>query len=211
MGVSIGDDVMGVIDEHWCSECNKSLDKKKEKYMEVDFIHDKKKGKHNRAFLCMKCLNKHPEIKKKFGKLRIKGNPNFIATIECKHHDKCETYEYRNEKVRCKHIAVIDDKIYCKRRHPGATKLFQEKSMIEERKLKIMQDALKNLLGNHELSPQLNKFIQTAIPKGDLDAIIKAQPHPNIVVEKIDDVVEKRLEEQSLKEGEKDGEISNEV
>ena len=152
---------VGVIDEHWCSECKKSLDKKKDKYLEVDFINENKKkngkakkkkpNKHNRAFLCEECLNKDPELKKRFGNIGLKGNPNFICTIECKHFAKCGTYEYRNEKVRCKHIAVIGDKIYCKRRHPGSTKLNQEKSMIVEERAKLMQEILVDLLKSYEI------------------------------------------------------------
>lgn len=206
---------MGVIDEHWCSKCGKSLDKKKDRYAEVDFINpDKtKKGKpkktksktqHNRAFICEECLNSDPEIKAKFGELRMRGNPNFICTIECKHHAKCKTYEYRNKNVRCKHIAVIGDKVYCKRRHPGAIKLFQEKSKVLEERAKLMQEITKEILGTIETTPAMKSIMEKMLTPGgmkDMDALLNTPPVcPEVVIEKTDAKVEKRLRGEKIGE-----------
>lgn len=132
---------MGVLDEHWCSKCKKVLDKKTDHYVEINLINqDKKKAKkeglHTRVMLCQECLEKEKETSKLVEKLRKHANPNFLCQIYCQSTAECPDFKPRNDKVNCEHIYVIDDKVYCGRRHPGATKLNQDKVMVDQKKSK---------------------------------------------------------------------------
>lgn len=59
---------MSVLHEHWCSNCKKELDKKKDKYTEINMVNpdkkeSKKKGLHTRVFICEDCMKKEEVIK----------------------------------------------------------------------------------------------------------------------------------------------------
>ena len=116
---------MGKIDEHWCSDCKRTLDKTKDKYLDLEVIRLKVPTK--KGLLCEVCLKK-PEYKG-LRKLLKAGNPDFTPYIECALHTLCKTFKpITSRSVRCRHIAVIGDMIYCKRRHPGSVKLPVERA-----------------------------------------------------------------------------------
>ena len=137
---------MGVLDEHWCSSCKKDLDKKKDSYTEINKVNpskeSKKKGLHTRVFLCDECL-KEKGIDGKIDDLRKHGNPNFAIKVSCASSDICPDYTAKNKKVNCKHIYVLNEKVYCGRRHPGSVKLNQDKAMIDQETQKKTADFFK--------------------------------------------------------------------
>ncbi|MBA7678822.1 hypothetical protein ES703_87100 [subsurface metagenome] len=112
---------MGAIDEHWCSDCKRTLDKTKDEYLDLENIRIKEfPGK--KGIICKDCLQK-PEYDA-LRKLLGAGNPGFTPFIECALHTVCSTFKrIKSRPVRCGHIAVIGDTVYCKRRHPGSVKL----------------------------------------------------------------------------------------
>lgn len=116
---------MGKIDEHWCSDCKRTLDKGKDKYLDLEIIRLKFPAK--KGLICEECLKK-PEYEG-LRKLLKAGNPDFMPYIECALHAVCRTFKpVASRSVRCRHIAVIGDMIYCKRRHPGSVTLPIERS-----------------------------------------------------------------------------------
>jgi len=207
---------MGVTDEHWCSDCGKKLDKRKEKYLEVDWInyhkwkkkqkktdsviYEKKipqdKALHDRAYICQDCLNKYPFIKRVFGKLRMVGNPNFNVIVECKSWSKCKNFEKRNKNVNCKHISVINDKLYCKRRHPKFIILPQEKSKISREKLRFIAEYLGEFMKKTGFKggvKDLEKILAQPKINVSLDDL-KFQPLPEIIVKTGHPYLEKKRE-----------------
>lgn len=116
---------MGAIDEHWCSDCKRTLNKTKDCYLDLESIRLKVPGK--KGILCDSCLKK-PEYTG-LRKLLGAGNPDFLPFIECGLHAVCATFKaVATRPVRCGHVAVIGDTIYCKRRHPGTVKLLVERA-----------------------------------------------------------------------------------
>ncbi len=121
---------MGKIDEHWCNNCKRKLDKKKDKYIEFELVNVKpKKGKQKaKGIICQECINKEPQLKKSVELMIKAGNPKFEAQVKCLNKQQCEKYEPKYKTfIDCKHIAVIKGDIYCKRSHPGILKLPREK------------------------------------------------------------------------------------
>lgn len=114
---------MGVVDEHWCSKCKRSLDKKKDEYLELTGLNDpavlgavcnkddEPEGKATRfasGLLCRKCAlsvkvdapaagKTHKRKKMSLWNwlrlLRKKGNPNFRPVLLCLSFRECETFE----------------------------------------------------------------------------------------------------------------------
>ncbi|GAI50300.1 unnamed protein product, partial [marine sediment metagenome] len=93
---------MGKIDEHWCSDCKRTLDKTKDEYLDLENIRIKEfPGK--KGIICKDCLQK-PEYDA-LRKLLGAGNPDFKAFIECALHSVCETFKpVKGRPVRCGHI-----------------------------------------------------------------------------------------------------------
>jgi len=116
---------MGKIDEHWCSDCKRTLDKQRDKYLDLESIRLDFPGK--KGIICSDCLQK-PEYDS-LRKLLGTGNPDFLPFVECALHAVCPTFKPAKSKpVRCSHIAVAGDTVYCKRRHPGSVKLVVERA-----------------------------------------------------------------------------------
>lgn len=107
---------MGVVDEHWCSRCKKSLDKKSEEYLEMTSLNDpavlgaicnkddvKQAERFASGLLCQQCaksITVSVEGKKRkqslwvfLKNLRHKGNPNFRIFLGCESAHECETWE----------------------------------------------------------------------------------------------------------------------
>jgi hypothetical protein len=130
---------MGLYDEHWCSKCKKALNKKKDKYVEINMVNAdkrkaKKKGLHNRVFLCQDCLKKEENLSEVVDECRKHANPNFKVKIECQAASICPDFTPGNACVNCKNIYCIGDKVYCGRKHPGSVKLNQDAIMVSTEK-----------------------------------------------------------------------------
>lgn len=135
---------MGKIDEHWCSDCKRVLDKSKDEYLDLENIRLKdfpaKKG-----IICKDCLQK-PEYDG-LRKLLGAGNPDFKPFIECALHTVCSTFKaVAKRPVRCGHIAVSGDTVYCKRRHPGSVKLMVERSERQRLEHQLLMRTLRRML-----------------------------------------------------------------
>lgn len=165
---------MGTQDEHWCNSCKRSLDKKKDKYVEFELVNDPKikrwgeKPKKPKGIICQECIDKDPELKKALELMVKAGNPNFVVSIQCVSKGNCENFEPSKQSgVECGHIAVLGDKIYCKRSHPGIVRLPQEKAEVERLKRTLLQEYIGNLLKNPKLKELVNvthfeKLLETA-------------------------------------------------
>ena len=142
---------MGAIDEHWCSDCKKTLDKQKDEYLDLENIRIKEfPGK--KGFICKECLEK--DEYKALRKLLGAGNPDFKPFIDCALHTVCTTFKaVKNRPVRCGHIAAIGDTVYCKRRHPGSVKLPVERSERLRLEQKILLRTIKRMTKG--LSPEM--------------------------------------------------------
>lgn len=145
---------MGMTDEHWCSDCKKSLDKKKEQYVEAEFPNQKDPKRTNRVFLCRRCAIKSKvtigakkvTVWSLFRKLRQRGNPTFEIGIHCYAAAACETFAPRKGRINCKHISVTPEgRVYCKRNHPGFVILPQEKSIVEQSRFRHILEYVKKL------------------------------------------------------------------
>lgn len=132
---------MGVHDEHWCSECRKYLDKTKDEYYELEIINAdeaklEKEGKHARGFLCKECFAKRENkgFASTVEKITKRGNPTFALILICRAQSHCA--DYKRSAVRkgagsCRHIYVLNDKLYCSRRHPGTVRVNQDAVAID--------------------------------------------------------------------------------
>jgi len=179
---------MGNLDEHWCSKCREPLDKTKDQYTEISVLNEdkkkaKKRGQHTKILICKECLDSEEGAKDLIEKLRKHGNPNFTCLVNCQNAKVCKDYKPRNDKANCQNIYIIKDKIYCARRHPGATKLNQDKSMLAQEKLKLTRtfyaNYMKSVLGEKKLNSLLKFMNCDNIP---LSKLIK-NPEEEIIVE----------------------------
>ena len=148
---------MGVKDEHWCTVCKRPLDKAKDKYAEFELIHFPKKKKRltfrkPKGLICLDCINKNPALAEAVSVLSRAGNPPFVPVVECLAWKNCPTYEpVVGKPIRCSHISVIGDKLYCKRSHYGTLELIQELVEVERRELEAVMKFYKRAL------PELEK------------------------------------------------------
>ena len=183
---------MGVIDEHWCNQCHKPLQKGEDDYFEFEFptlkelrreacpecrsinVHARRKKRpkwrcaeckkefsepvkisveekiRKTGLICMDCINKKKELKQAIDEVVKAGNPVCVPILECLYWQKCPAFSPAKEKpVRCKHIAISEDKIYCKRAHAGTLELPVEKAELLRTKQKyvteFIEEAVKNL------------------------------------------------------------------
>lgn len=133
---------MGKIDEHWCSDCKRTLDKQKDQYLDIENIRMPFEGK--KGIICSTCLEK-PEYDS-LRKLLGAGNPDFMPFIECALHAVCKTFKaVSTRSVRCAHIAVAGDTVYCKRRHPGSVKLMVERSERQRLEQKLLMRTIRRM------------------------------------------------------------------
>lgn len=96
------------------------------------------------------------------------GNPNFVVSIQCLSTDKCETYaKSRTPGVNCGQIAVLEDKIYCKRSHPGIVKLPREKAEVEQLNRRLLAAYINKLIKD----PRLKKLFNTKMFDTDLKTL----------------------------------------
>ena len=125
---------MGTTDEHWCTLCKKKLDKAKDKYLDFELIHQGakpliKNWKKPKGLICMECIQKDPKLKAMVDAILKAGNPTFLPEIVCGSAAICGTHQPSSKpNIGCRHIAVIGDTVYCKRSHPGSTKLMVERA-----------------------------------------------------------------------------------
>lgn len=145
---------MGMVDEHWCSDCKAPLDKTKDQYVEAEFPNQKKHGGTNRVFLCRKCATKSTvtvggqdmTVWSLMRKLRHRGNPTFEIGIHCYAAPVCETYCPKKGRVNCAHVAVTPEgRVYCKRNHPGFVVLPQEKAVVEQSRFRAILEYIKRM------------------------------------------------------------------
>jgi len=146
---------MGTTDEHWCTLCQRKLDKKKDRYLDFELIHQAakpliKKWKKPKGLICMECVEKDPKLKAVVDSILAAGNPAFVATVFCHSFSVCQTYQPSSKpNVNCGHIAVSGDTVYCKRSHPGSLKLMVERAerLKLERKgaAQLLKRAFRNL------------------------------------------------------------------
>jgi len=146
---------MGVTDEHWCSLCHKKLDKARDKYLDFELIHQAaapviKKWKKPKGLICMECIEKDPKLKELVDAILAAGNPPFLVDVTCRSWNVCSTYQPSTKpNVNCRHIAVIEDTVYCKRSHPGSVKLMverAEKTRVEvQAATRMLRRAFRNL------------------------------------------------------------------
>lgn len=153
---------MGKIDEHWCSDCKRKLDKKKDEYLDMENIR-LKDFPNKKGIICKDCLQK-PEYDA-LRKLLGAGNPNFKPFIDCALHAVCSTFKSaKSRAVRCAHIAVVGDTVYCKRRHPGVVKLPVERSERVRLEQKILLRTIKRMFKG--LPPEIATAMSNALKQG---------------------------------------------
>jgi len=153
---------MGAIDEHWCSDCKKRLDKTKDEYLDLENIRIKEfPGK--KGMVCKQCLQK-PDYEA-LRKLLGAGNPDFKPFIDCALHAICPTFKsVKGRSVRCAHIAVIGDTVYCKRRHPGSVKLLVERAERVRLEQKLVLRTIKQMC--RQLPPEMATAFTNALTLG---------------------------------------------
>lgn len=172
---------MGKIDEHWCSDCKRRLDKQRDHYLDIENIRMPFEGK--KGIICSSCLEK-PEYES-LRKLLGAGNPNFQPFIECALHVVCSTFKAVSSRpVRCAHIAVVGDTVYCKRRHPGSVKLPVERAerlrLERELLMRTLRKALRRM--PEEFRESGLAMFEQAIsgswqpPSGIISSIQKSEP-----------------------------------
>ena len=179
---------MGTLDEHWCNVCKKKLDKKKDKYVEFELVNlpfqDKTKAWKSKGIVCENCVDADHELKKAIELIIKAGNPLFKPIVSCESLPECETYEEsKNTKVNCGHIAVIGDKIYCKRSHVGRLTLPREKAEVRREEAQIM----KKMLEEYIKDPDVKKLLKTAVLEKHLLKPIYTPP--SVVVEAVSEHV----------------------
>ena len=153
---------MGAIDEHWCSDCKRKLDKTKDEYLDLENIRIKELPQ-KKGIICKECLQK-PEYEG-LRKVLGAGNPSFQPFIDCALHTVCTTYKPVTARaVRCAHIAVTGDTVYCKRRHPGSVKLPVERAERVRLEQKILLTTIKRITKN--LSPDMAAVMTDALTQG---------------------------------------------
>ena len=174
---------MGTVDEHWCSVCKRDLDKKKDKYVEFELINEPsilkgKKPKKPKGIICQRCIDANPKLKAAIELIAKAGNPNFIISLMCISSPDCENFEPASgQGVNCCHVAVLGDKIYCKRSHPGAVHLPQEKAEVDRFNRILLQDYMRDLLKD----PRVQKFIDPTVFEKVLNT---AYTPPSSIIEK---------------------------
>lgn len=191
---------MGIEDEHWCSVCKRALDKKKDPYVEFELVNDptvlvKGKPKKPKGIICQKCIDLDPKLKEAMELMVKAGNPNVILAVRCMSAMECETYEpSKQREVNCKHVAMIDDRIYCKRSHPGVLKLPREKTEIDRMNRRIMFEQIRKFVKD----PRLRQIMDPTVLEEQLKKIYLP---PSAVIE------EQHLDLPQHKEGEKVKEV----
>jgi len=172
---------MGLDDTHWCNSCKRILDKRKDKYIEFELINKpsilKKKPKKSKGIICQECIDRDPDLKKALEVVIRAGNPNFTVTVLCSSYGECENFEQSEGATNCKHIAVIEDHLYCKRSHPGILKLPREKAEVKRLKRKFILEELQKLYKD----PRISKFLDMTFFEKDLKDV---HIEPSVVVEK---------------------------
>lgn len=153
---------MGTIDEHWCSVCKRKLEKKKDKYVEFELLNIRVKGKKKKGNICKNCVDANPELKKAVDIMIKAGNPLFTPIVGCASAMDCETFEVsKDSRVRCRHIAVIADTIYCKRSHVGTLKLPREKAEVRREEARILTKTIEKYIKDPNVKKLLNTELVT--------------------------------------------------
>ena len=174
---------MGTLDEHWCNICKRKLDKKKDKYVEFELVNlpflAKIKGKKPKGIICEKCVDADPELKKAVELMIKAGNPLFKPIVSCGSSPECETFEAsKNPNINCVHIAVIGDRLYCKRSHVGSLNLPREKAEVRREEAQIMVKMMEKYIKD----PKMQELLKTTLLEKDLLGSVYVPP--SAVVEK---------------------------
>ena len=175
---------MGTDDEHWCSVCKRALDKRKDKYVEFELVNDpmvlaKGKPKKPKGIICQKCIDADPKLKEAMELMVKAGNPNFFVDVQCLSTRECENFEQSKQLgVNCRHVAMIDDRVYCKRSHPGVLKLPREKAEVDRLNRGILLEQIRKFVKD----PRLRQIMDPAVFEEQLkkvytspSAVIKEQ------------------------------------
>jgi len=164
---------MGTEDEHWCNICKHALDKKKDKYVEFELVNApltlvRGKPKKPKGIICQKCIDADPKLKEALELISKAGNPNFILSIQCISCTDCETYEPSKQSgINCQHITVIEDKLYCKRSHPGILKLPREKAEVDKLNRRLVLEHIQKFIKD----PKVREIMNTDAIKKQLETI----------------------------------------
>ena len=174
---------MGVTDEHWCSVCKRSLSKEKDTYIDFELLNPptkKKKWwklKKRKGLICKECIEKDEKLKEALVTMTKAGNPPFTPILECLVWKNCPTYEpVENRPIRCGHIAVIRDRLYCKRSHVGTLELAQEKAEVDRLELETIKNYFEKILGGPVSPEQFDRLLKLIYvpPSG----VVEFQPKP---------------------------------
>lgn len=138
------------------------MDKRKDKYVEFELVNDptvlvKGKPKKPKGIICQKCIDADPKLKEAMELMVKAGNPNFILSIQCTSCTECENFEQSKQPgINCRHVAMIDDRIYCKRSHPGVFKLPREKEEVDRINRRIMLEQIKKFVKDPRVRQIMN-------------------------------------------------------
>lgn len=172
---------MGTTDEHWCTICKRTVDKKKDKYLDFELIHQAAlpltpKWKKPKGIVC---IEKDPKLKELVNAIMAAGNPPFMVKITCESYSICPTYKPTSKpNVNCGQIAVIGDTVYCKRSHPGRVKLMVERSERERVEREIFMRFIRRAF--KKMPPGVREAFE-GMAKGiwqPPSAVVKASPQP---------------------------------
>lgn len=180
---------MGTLDTHWCNVCKRTLDKKKDRYVEFELVNQpfmekvksklRLKPKKPKGIICEDCINKNSALKKAVELMVKAGNPLFKAVVTCHSAGKCENFTPSKRKgVNCTHISVIGDKIYCNRSHVGSLKLPREKAEVRREEGHIVMKMLKKYVKD----PKTRKLLNVALLEKDF--LQHLYVPPSTVIEK---------------------------
>jgi len=122
-----------------CRKCKATFEKPKEaKHKEMV----RKKG-----LICRKCIEKDEKLREAVTLMSDASNPAFVGIVECLYWANCVNFKaVKDNPVRCEHIAVIQDKVYCKRGHPGILELTVEKAEKDRYENLVFVDKLADLM-----------------------------------------------------------------
>jgi hypothetical protein len=180
---------MGLDDEHWCTVCKRSLNKRRDEYTEFEQINPKGGGK-TRGCICKQCQEKNPALKDAISTIRQAGNPTFTPVVECLSWQQCGTYSPITDRpVRCAHLAVSLDKLYCKRAHPGELELVVEETEVDRITDKLLQRRMAEVLDGDRLQqlgidPVMKLGIESILGPFGKNKLNQMHLHPTNVVSK---------------------------
>lgn len=135
-----------------CTACKGTFEKAKEG--------TSKEIVRKKGIICRSCIEKDEKLKEAVDVMSQASNPAFVGLVECLWWRICGNFvAVKDNPVRCRHIAVIEDTVYCARGHPGTVELTMEKAE---------KDRYENLIFGEKLA-SLMKRVEKRYP-GALDS-----------------------------------------